>query len=183
MCIHTKYMFASGTPLCLSAVSQFQFRIINLTEWAFSISINELTCAHPAHIQKRKKNFKNTSVEAGSSPIACSHSCRHKRYVSFVKNWPLQSFTDLFKKEGLLVGDELCWNARDPLLICLERWIYPGQIWETKLYNIMNFYPFLVIAESQKGWYFLVELSLVNTIWKVPHLNLQNVTRIKSTLV
>lgn len=100
------------------------------------MALDELTCAHPSHLKEEKKTFKNTSVKAVSLLIASSHSCRHKGFVSFVnedKNWPLQSFTDLFEKEGLLVGDELSWTARDPLLICLERWIYPGQIWDQTL--------------------------------------------------
>lgn len=46
----------------------------------------------------------------------------------------------------------------------------------------MKFYPFLVIAESQKGWYFFVELSSVNIIWIVPNLNLQKSHKNKAKL-
>lgn len=46
----------------------------------------------------------------------------------------------------------------------------------------MKFYPFLVIAESQKGWYFFVELSSVNIIWNVPNLNLQKSHKNKAKL-
>lgn len=149
------------------------------------MALDELTCAHPSHLKRGKINpFKNTSVEAVSLLIASSHSCRHKGlYPLWTKTKTDRYNPSLISLRKRVYSWEMNW-AELPEILYWFAWKdgFTQDRFETKLYNKMKFYPFLVIAESQKGWYFFVELSSVNIIWNVPNLNLQKSHKNKAKL-